>query len=412
MPRRGQVAMNDLRADVDPRAPLAIARPAPRGEHCRNCGAELYGEFCYACGQPRVSWVRHLRELSEDFVENVLNIDGRFLRTLVTLFFRPGRMTVDYLAGARGRYASPFRMFFVLCALAFLLLHLNVNFSDEIGEDPVSLAIETASTEEAVDRALAEARVARAPNGTTAGAAAASERAAGNEDESDNDLSGLERKAERRKQWIRKRDAAIAAGAPVPPDPSVPTLQFGGDRPWHATENPIRIDGAPDWLLGWLNARAGRMQRAVTTLRSDPQPIIAAIFAKLPLALLVVMPVFAAVLKIVHWPRHRLYTEHLVVALHSHAFLFLALILISLVSLLPVPEAPASWLGAALSTLIETFDAALLLWVPVYLLLMQKRVYGGRWWRTLVEFAITATIYVFLLTLAIAFGAIAGLMSL
>jgi hypothetical protein len=389
----------------------------PTGEACRNCGAELYGEFCYACGQPRVGWVRHVRELGADFVDSVLNIDGRFPRTLVTLFFRPGRMTVDYLAGARGRYASPFRLFFVLCVLAFLLLQLGVDLGEEQRNDLAVTAIETAPTGEAVDRALREALAPRAAGATDAVAQSASSAESGAvgapeqpPEASDRapDRTQLERAAERRKKWIRKRDAAIAEGRAPPRDPSIPTLQFGGEEPWDATRNPIRIDAAPDAVNAALNHRAARLQRAIASARAEPEPIIAAIFAKLPLALLFAMPVFAALLKLVHWPRHRLYTEHLVVALHSHAFLFLALMLLSLGALLENLVAS----GGALERTLDLAGSAVLLWMPIYLLLMQKRVYGSRWRRTLIEYAVTGMAYVALLALAIAFGVIAGLLSL
>lgn len=392
--------------------PSAVARPTPTGEACRNCGAALYGEFCYACGQPRIGWVRHLRELGADFVDSVLNIDGRFLRTLATLFFRPGRMTVDYLAGARGRYASPFRLFFVLCALAFLLLHLNVEIGDGIREDPVALAIETAPTAEAVDRALAEALADRAGTPPAASAAAGeADPAAGVTGVSARAERARERliaQAERRRKWIRERDAALAEGRTPPADPSQPTITFGGEQPWHPTANPLRIDGLPETLNTALNLRIGRMQRAIATARADPEPIIAAIFAKLPLALLVVMPVFAALLKLVHWPRHRLYTEHLVVALHSHAFLFLALVLLSLGALAKGVVAA----GGAAEATIDLASRAILAWMPLYLLLMQRRVYGSGWLRALVEYGVTGMAYLVLLSMAVGLGAVAGLLSL
>jgi hypothetical protein len=396
--------------------PSAVARPTPTGEACRNCGAALYGEFCYACGQPRVGWVRHVRELAADFVDSVLNIDGRFLRTLVTLFFRPGRMTVDYLAGARGRYASPFRLFFVLCALAFLLVHTIVEIGEDLREDPALLAIETAPTAAAVDRALAEAiaGLATAPprdapivvdieNAPPPTPAADKPQARLREAE-----ERLQARAERRRKWLAERDAAIAEGRAPPRDPSIPTLQFGGTEPWDATRNPIRIDAAPEAVNAALNQRAARLQRAIASARADPEPIIAAIFAKLPLALLVVMPVFAALLKLVHWPRHRLYTEHLVVALHSHAFLFLALVLLSSGALLG--EVVAS--GGAVAWVVDLASRAVLLWMPVYLFLMQKRVYGSRWLRALVEYGVTGMAYLVLLSMAVGLGAVAGLLSL
>ena len=408
--------MSSSRSSLTTAASPAAARPVPTGEACRNCGADLYGEFCYACGQPRVGWVRHVRELADDFVDSVLNIDGRFLRTLVTLFFRPGRMTVDYLAGARGRYASPFRLFFVLCALAFLLVHSIVELEDGLREDPALLAIETAPTEAAVDRALAEAMagLATAPpreapvvvdieNAQPPTAAADEPQARVRRAE-----ERLQARAERRRKWLLERDAAIAEGRTPPPDPSIPTLQFGGTESWDANRNPIRIDAAPEAVNAALNQRAARLQRAIASARAEPGPIIAAIFAKLPLALLVVMPVFAALLKLVHWPRHRLYTEHLVVALHSHAFLFFALMLLSTGALLKevVPS------GGAMEWVVDLVGRAVLLWMPIYLFLMQKRVYGSRWLRALIEYGVTGMAYLVLLALAIAFGVIAGLLSL
>ncbi len=169
-----------------------------------------------------------------------------------------------------------------------------------------------------------------------------------------------------------------------------------------------RIDGLPDAVDAALNVRLGRRQRAIAAARADPEPIVAAIFAKLPLALLVVMPLFAARLKLVHWPRHRLYTEHLVIALHRHAFLFLALVLLSLVGLASRQLAP----GGAMSVALDWTSRLVLLWMPLHLLLMQKRVYGGCWARTLSEYAVTGFGWVVRVATAVSFGAIAGLMSL
>lgn len=390
-------------------SPPAVARPAPTGEPCRNCGAMLYGEYCYACGQPRVGWVRHLRELGADFVDSMFNVDGRFVRTLATLFFRPGRMTVEYLAGARGRYASPFRLFFVWCALAFVLLQSNVEIRRDGAHDERALAIETAPTAAAVDRALVEALAAtdvapgaaraEGPRPPDAGAAVASATAA---------ATRLTEQAERRKAWIAARDAALAEGRTPPPDPSQPTITFGSDRPWHPTTNPLRIDALPDPVNEALNARIGRMQRALAAARADPEPVVAATFAKLPLALLVVMPILAALLKLVHWRRRRLYTEHLVVALHGHAFLFMALSLLALAGIAGRSLGP----DGATTTALRWASGLVALWMPVYLFRMQRRVYGGGWRRSLVEYAVTGLGYAVLLVAALSLGALAGLMSL
>ena len=49
-----------------------------------------------------------------------------------------------------------------------------------------------------------------------------------------------------------------------------------------------------------------------------------------PSTLFVLLPMFALMLKLAYAFKRRLYMEHLIVALHSHAFLCLALLLVFL----------------------------------------------------------------------------------
>jgi len=94
--------------------------------------------------------------------------------------------------------------------------------------------------------------------------------------------------------------------------------------------------------------------------------------------MLVLAPAFALLLKLVYRNRQRLYLEHLVVALYSHAFI--CLVLLVQFCLQPLRELAADSLFA---TPLETLALLLWAWVPVYLLWMQQRVYGGAWLATL-----------------------------
>lgn len=98
----------------------------PKGEippACLNCGEPLQGSFCSQCGQEAVGLHRPLRELASDFLDNVLNLDTRLLRT-VPLLFRPGRLTREYLAGRRARYVRPLRLYLMAALLFFAVLAL------------------------------------------------------------------------------------------------------------------------------------------------------------------------------------------------------------------------------------------------------------------------------------------------
>jgi TM2 domain-containing membrane protein YozV len=113
--------------------------------------------------------------------------------------------------------------------------------------------------------------------------------------------------------------------------------------------------------------------------------------------LFILVPVFALMLKLLYLGSGRLYLEHLVVALYSHAFLCLALLAIfSLMLLGDAVSAAAPWATAAIAVL----RALVWLWMPVYLYRMQQRVYGERWWLTALKYAALGLAYFFLVGLA------------
>jgi hypothetical protein len=125
----------------------------------------------------------------------------------------------------------------------------------------------------------------------------------------------------------------------------------------------------------------------------------------LPPTMFVLMPVFAGLLKLFYVFRRRLYMEHLIVALHSHAFLFLWLLLCTLLTWL------ANWLEPrALWTTypLNWLERILVLWAPIYLLLMQKRVYHQGWPMTLLKFWFIGWCYFWLLMIALMIAAALG----
>ena len=109
------------------------------------------------------------------------------------------------------------------------------------------------------------------------------------------------------------------------------------------------------------------------------------------LAMFFILPLFAAGLKLVYLNRGLRYTEHLVFALHLHAFWFVAL----LFTLGKVP-----WLGtlAGLS-------------IPLYAWLAMRRVYRDRWWTLLLRSGLLSLLYLMAMTLAVIGVALGTLLS-
>ena len=57
------------------------ARKLAGSEQCLNCGTGLKGPFCYFCGQPDRNFMRFFPVLLRDLMEDLLDLDSRFMRT-------------------------------------------------------------------------------------------------------------------------------------------------------------------------------------------------------------------------------------------------------------------------------------------------------------------------------------------
>lgn len=72
---------------------------APQTSACLNCGTDLAGRWCSQCGQ-RVAALRpSLPELLHDATHELSHLDGKIIRTVGLLLFKPGALTVEFLEG-------------------------------------------------------------------------------------------------------------------------------------------------------------------------------------------------------------------------------------------------------------------------------------------------------------------------
>jgi Protein of unknown function (DUF3667) len=109
---------------------------------CANCGAQLQGPYCQACGQKAASAHLGLHEVLHEVTHEFLHLDGKIFRTVKLLITKPGQLTLDLVAGRRMRYVGPLRLYLTASLLFFLLLTvlpggrnsvLNVNVSTQPG---------------------------------------------------------------------------------------------------------------------------------------------------------------------------------------------------------------------------------------------------------------------------------------
>lgn len=381
--------------------PTAIPEPQPPAatDDCRNCGTPLLGAHCYACGQPVKGLVRPLGSLFGDLLDSVFNIDTRIVRTLGPLFAKPGFLTREYFAGRQIRYVTPVRLFFFLCILAFFVARfaidsdsaMNININDpEAGE--IGAAMTEADVIARRDAALKRLDAKRAELPDTPGSAGTQ--------------AGIDVQADLARNTAEQRLKALreaAAKSEPAPAPMEDDFNFG-NGPWNAQTNPVHLPGVLHFADGWFNEKIGRTKTNIRRIKAEPERYTEAFVGAIPTALFVLVPVFALLLKLAYLFKRRLYMEHLVVSLHSHAFLSLMLLLVF------ACVALQEWAGpGTLKTLLGWPIGLLLAWVPLYLLLMQKRVYAQGWPMTLLKYSVLGIVYMVLLSFAIAAAAAASL---
>ena len=380
--------------DAEFSAEQPAAHTAPAQAACANCGTVLLGPHCYACGQPVKGMVRHLSSILADAADTILNIDSRIFRTLFPLYFRPGYLTTEYFEGRRVRYVTPFRLYFFLSILAFFLMQFalgDVNFNNG-GPDSGDGIAKAKTAEEVVqlrDKAIGGLKEAEAVTPAAGGRGIAKA------------IEKIEKKADKRLAYLKKVDEAKAKGAPVPPDPQNEDFNFDlGDGPWDPKTHPVHL-GGPKFLDDKANQMLSHAKENLDRLGKDPKPLILGTFSSLPQVLFVLMPAFALLLKILYVFKRRLYMEHIIVALHSHAFIFQSLFLLTLVGMIK------SWAQTAAPGLVGVLNLLLFLmgwWLPIYLFLMQKKVYKQGWIMTSLKYGLIGTCY----TILIAFCAAAA----
>lgn len=297
----------------------ALSELSPGDEAaCLNCGTQLKGQYCGHCGQRSRGRMISIWELLRDAFGDLFEFDSRLWRTLVPLLARPGQLTRDYLEGRRARYMPPFRTYLVLSVIFFVVAFFEPN--DEI---KFLLDLDTA----------VETEQSSGPQQTASTGLADDRSAEILADEEDNDSD------------------------------------FFDD-----CENASISDeeDAPEWIKKRLTDDFVK-KICENNQKRGSENFIDAMLDGIPIALIVLLPLMALVLKLLYPLSRRYFVEHLLFFVHFHAFFFLMLTLqLLFANLVGKIAGDDSALDSVktLTLVVASF------YIPVYLYKAMRRVYG------------------------------------
>lgn len=345
------------------------AAELPEHEHCLNCGTRLRGQYCGHCGQRATSRLISLWELTRDAFGDMFELDSRLWRTLIPLLLRPGQLTRDYLEGRRARYMPPFRMYLVLSVVFFV-----VAFFDP--RDDLSLLFEAEPTptaeESEVDEAEAEIRKQEALDEAEEAIDKLAETGVLSDEDAKAAIEGIEEG--------RDNDAQITLFGDTGFNISV------DDETGKCSVNEESLEEMPPWMQKRLTP--DRIERICERISADggTKTFLDMMLDNIPVALIVLLPFLALVLKALYPLSRRYFVEHLLFFVHFHSFFFLILTLQILFSriagLLWVPE-----------PLIVLVLVAASFYIPVYLYKAMRKVYGQGHLFTLAKYVVLVFAY-------------------
>lgn len=387
---------------------------------CENCHANVSGSFCGQCGQSVESTLKYFWNVVLHLLDDIFSFDSRASRTLWPLLFKPAFLTNEYIQGRRIHYVPPLRLYLFVSIIFFISLkffafdgtdlltheqrmaepikqvsqHIK-QLESTVGDLPsaqqnkqlekihqfkqyqIDLSASTASKVSELTRKIAEYELSLA-----------------------NSSESLSEKDSEKLTELKEQLAAIKSGKVTSANTGVFTIANNED-------GTLTFDFLSDENNKRLSTKIKALEKkGQQAFNSDARPLIQQSISKLPQLMFILLPLFALILKIFYVFSKRLYLEHLTVALHSHSFIFLIILLVNILG------NSQEHLAATMPTLANWFGYAatiLLTWMPCYLFLMQKRVYKQGYILSFIKFSVIGMIYMNLIAVTAAAAFIWGL---
>src|SRR6266513_2272645 len=326
---------------------------------CENCGAELQGHWCAHCGQPAIDYRRSFRHVIADLLDEFLNWDSKFFATIALLIFKPWRLTNEFLAGKRVRYANPLRLYL----LASILFFFAVNYGAKgIHFDASKLGPK--------DRADLEAELKK---------------------------EDLPPAAREKLQALLQESSPSPTPSPVTcassPPPSAQTSQqkkeYGkiGERPFVAFDDAKSTTPFERWIEARAKEKMGEHGTKMGLF-------ISTLFSNMAYMILCCIPHFDLVLKLLYIRRRIFYIDHLIYALHIHTFFYTAIMLIVLATIGLNRFAPGAVAGLVIVFLWIAFVTQIFLSI--------RYVYRQGWFLSIFKFLFGGFVYLMVLVFALA----------
>ncbi len=301
-----------------------------RSSRCLNCGRsieEIYN-FCPNCGQENTNRHVSFKALIGEFFNNYLSFDSKFGRSIAPFFFRPGKLTTEFINGRRVNYANPIRLYLIISLFHFFALNqfnnykntnvtergaINFNFdSDQFKKEIAKLELDTLE----IDLGNNERMVLNQA------------------------LDSVEFSLFKKADSIKSERDLIKL---IPTDGSIwPFENRAQILTFYDLTDELNISN--DKLYDSLHVsdlsffRTAAIKQTIKLSRATMKEMISFFIENLPLLMFILLPLFALLLKLLYVRRNKYYIMHLIHALHIHSLAFFLLGITSMIGIFANPK--------------------------------------------------------------------------
>lgn len=315
-----------------------------KDKNCLNCGAIVEERYCSHCGQENTEPKDSFRHLLGHFLADVTHYDSQLFTTIKDLIIKPGFLTREYNAGRRASYLNPIRMYIFISAVFFL-----ITFSQKKEENNTNAVTTTNKDVNLFRQHLADSlrgiRKSKKPfsRGDSIGNAIYSSLAA------HLDTPKL----------LNVADESVGASIG---DNGAITFRIKENRyantmQYETAQRKLPDSARDDVTMHYVEKKIIRLVHEQG--HKGELVITRNIEHDLPKIMFVLMPLFALFVSL-FYSRKFLYSQHVIFSLHFHSFVFIALLIADLLSLvMPIDKAWLILVGAWLFGVFIYLAAAL-----------------------------------------------------
>ena len=331
--------------------PLSMSTKRHKSAYCRNCyhvfGKDQQNNYCPSCGQENNNHSISFGALLREWIRNYIAIDAKYVRTITSLVTKPGFLTTEFAIGKLQPYLSPIRLYFVASFLYFAL------FSFWYAPEQITRNIHLPSldtlTQDLPDTVFVHTKI---PSNK----------------QKDSIVVPLNNK--------QALDLSSDTTYPLFSKDIKKALRLLKQYPAQVVVDSLKANKSQ---LTQNSISTFFTLQALKVAKNSGVDFFNYLLGLLPLVVFLMTPAFAFILWLLHIRSKRYYVEHLVFALHFHAFLYFLLAAYMLLCRYQTVNCNVLLIGSLL----------------LYLLLATRKMYDQSWIKSIVKVFLFSIVYPF-----------------